>query len=604
MLKKVLSVVLALVLTLGVCVVAASAASAADLEELLAQLPSAYNAQFYNEDTEAVILNARAAAETALETGTGINDAYALCEEAFDTAYTWDSIWVDAIEDYTDVCVNRDESRAVADFTYTTTATEYMKPGDTFDITISLKTNFYIMAMYTGFAYDKNVFEYVPNSITYNPDIEDVLDVENGGLSTTYGYSGKGKELDGGFPDTWTDDMKAQYGLFEKIFGYNAKGEDFFMPEEDTEIYTVTFKVKDDAALDSEARIFVNNDLCATRENYLLGGYNYPLVEFTRAYGPKINEETADLDGIIVPAWLCCDETAASGQTINFTGADFTVKVGEPPVSLDYTALEAAIASINGYDEADWTEASWADFAAAVEAGEEEGLKAETQEDIDAYTAAIVAKREALVEFVQDSEIISVTEKTTPVVGTLVTLEVLVSKPATKIQFVNEDGGTETYYDGYDHVDSITNNDDGTQTWIIKKMVRTPSETYKVFPKFGKVWDTKDYRYILKDTHDYDGTIYSIEVADEIDGVLYQGRHETVVKTGIDVIKVQFAYDGVTATYTVDNAKVEEKDGYLYWTINFNYCRIGSGLTYVLNGRTTTTAFEKSDVSYVVEVVH
>ena len=45
--------------------VAASAATTAQLQTKLESLPSAYNAQFYNEDTEAVILNARAAAEAA-----------------------------------------------------------------------------------------------------------------------------------------------------------------------------------------------------------------------------------------------------------------------------------------------------------------------------------------------------------------------------------------------------------------------------------------------------------------------------------------------------------------------------------------------------------
>ena len=59
MLKKVLSVVLALVLALGVLAVATSAASASDLQTALNSLPSEYNAQFYNESTQAAILEAR-----------------------------------------------------------------------------------------------------------------------------------------------------------------------------------------------------------------------------------------------------------------------------------------------------------------------------------------------------------------------------------------------------------------------------------------------------------------------------------------------------------------------------------------------------------------
>lgn len=605
MFKKVLSVALALVLALGVCAVAASAATTSQLQKALESLPSEYNAQFYNDSTKALILEARSAAEAALENGDGINAAYALCQDAYDAANDGEELWVDAIDDYMWVYTNRDESKAVADFYFETDAADYLMPGDTFTVTVSLKTNFFIRTMYTGFAYDKTKFEYVPNSISYASAFSAAMDVDTGSLSDKWGYNALGNELDGGLPESWTADQKAQYGLLEKVFIANTTG-DYFWPEEKTELYTVTMKVKDDAALDETGRIYADEVLCATKDNYLLGNYNYALIEFSRAYGSQPTETVTDMDGVRVPARSVQDETACSGQTINFHDADITVTIGEEPVDLDWTNLEAAVAVKDTLDELDYTEESWAAYAAAVEAGadELEEKTSDTQEKIDAFTTEINAKYDALELFEQDSEIISITEKTTPVAGKFVTLEVLISKPATKIQFVDPAGSTSTYYAGYDRVISIVENEDGTQTWTIKKMVNKLSETYKVFPRFGKIWDTKYYRYILKDSHEFDKNIYSVTIPDAKDGRIYVGRHDVVVETGLDVLKVQFAYLGTTATFTADNATIEEKDGRNFWTINFAFVKAGEGFKADVLGRTTITSFEKADVALTADVFH
>lgn len=606
MLKKVLSVVLALVLALGVCAVASSAATAQTLQELLDKIPSEYNAHFYNDDTEALILEARSAAEAALASGdaAAINSAYALCQDAYDTANDGEEIWCDAIDDYMWVYTNREESKAIADFYYETDAPEYLKPGDTFHVTVSLKTNFYIRTLYTGFAYDKTKFEYVPDSIVYPDANREYLNVENGSTKPDWGYNSSGQELHGGFPDNWTTEMKSKYNLLEKVFFFYSKATEFFMPTEKTELYTLTMRVKDDAKLGETGNIFVNNDLCATRDNYLLGEYNYALIEFTRAYSRYIDEIVADMDGVRRAAWKVTDETAASGQTINFHGdTDFTVTIGEAPSTVDYKALEDAIAAAEALNEADYTEATWADLAKAVEAGKE-GLTADDQATVDALAADINAKIQALAPFEQDSEIISVTAKTTPVVGVFTTLEVLVSKPAYKLQFVNAAGGTATYYPGNDRVISVVDNADGTQTWTIKMMVYQTSETYKVFPKFSSVWDSKYYRFILKDTHEYDGKIYSVSVPDAKDSRVKLGRHDVIVEAGLDVRKVQFSYLGTTATFTTDNASYEEVDGRNVWTVNFNFCKAEDGFTADLLARTPVGGFEKTDVTLVVDVLH
>ncbi len=211
---------------------------------------------------------------------------------------------------------------------------------------------------------------------------------------------------------------------------------------------------------------------------------------------------------------------------------------------------------------------------------------------------------DGLITLPKADRILSVTEQTTPVVGQYVTLEVLVSKPAAKIQFVNSSKGTVTYHEGSDRVYSITENADGTQTWVIKLMVYKLSEPYTVLPKFGKVWTAEgSYDYTLNDNHKYEGTVYSVTVPDATDNKVTVGRHDVIIETNLDVAKVQFAYLGTTATFSPNSAvSVEEKDGHLFWTCNFNFCKKGTAMNFDINTRTKVTSFEYSGVSLVIDV--
>ena len=89
MVKKVLSVVLALVLAVGVCAVAVSASTVDDLNAIVAKLPSDYNARFYNDETSAAIANAKEVAAAALASGeqADIDNAVAVCQAAYDQAF-------------------------------------------------------------------------------------------------------------------------------------------------------------------------------------------------------------------------------------------------------------------------------------------------------------------------------------------------------------------------------------------------------------------------------------------------------------------------------------------------------------------------------------
>ncbi len=629
MLKKVLSVVLALVLALGVCAVAASAATASQLEDILSHLPNERNAHYYKDATEANILAAREAAYAALESGktADINAAYALCQAAYDEAWASEEVEWNEWGDTVAVFYNRDESKAHATLYYDTDAPDYLMPGDTFDVTFSIKTDFPLRQFRVAFAYDNTVFEAnetpetAGSSISYADAIVDILDTELLSYSTAYGYyQGNRITTRNYYPLEWDAEKQARYNFIEKEFCRNTKngGADYMLPTEKTEIFTVSMKVKDDVALGTTGEIFVAPEMCANMENdYLYDGVPSMPIKIFRGFSTDPNEMVADIDNRICYAWNVIDEGTGVGQTITFEGTalkTYTIDE-EPVVELDYDALEAAVDEAAGYEAAKYTEDSWKTYEDAVAAGaaELEDKALETQDDIDALTKTITDARDALVLAPEEPpveepcEILNITENTVPVVGKYTELEVLVNKPVKKIQFIDVNGNTFTYYEGYSRTLDIKDNEDGTQTWTVNLMSRAAEETYEARVKnANSVWSDKTYTYNAT-VQVSDNTIFSAEVPDAYDGRLKYGTHNIVVKTTTDVTKLQVIYNGTTTTLTPTSSKatVEEVDGQLVWTIKQNFFKVGNGMVYQFASRSATSAWVTSeDVTLTIDVLH
>lgn len=616
MVKKVLSVVLALVLALGVCAVAVSASTTDDLNKLLTMLPSDYNARFYNDETSAAIANAKEVAAAALASGeqADIDNAVAVCQAAYDQAFEKAEYVLpeeSGMEgDVWPYYVNRDENKATVDIGMRTDAAKYLQPGDTFKVTLSLKTNFYLSSYSIGFAYDHTKLEVVDAAMT------DYMAIyyENLGMNASYGRNSVTNAVRAGyFPSSWSDEKIDQYYLFCNPFQANldSKEANLLCLDEPTDALVVTMKVRDDAT-DGEASIFLSNELL---DPFIPTDWDYeqPLIKIIRGCGELregiYNVGPVEKDGTVrtKSGYAPVDDQAMYDKTITLPN-DLVLNIGEAPALADYTALDAAIASINDYNSTLYTADSWAAFANAVEAGEacDRNLYVDSQSVIDGLTKAIVDARDALVLLDQGSMIKSVSAVSAVRYKEYATLAVKAEGSPLKIRLTNSLGATFTLARDHQNVLSITDNGDGTETWNIKVMVYDYTETYTFTARYdADGWVEPGYVYVLKatDSDALDLNVYSYEIDGAEDGRVLYGTHQVTVVTGLDVVKVQFIKDGNTWTYAAHNATYQDVDGKRVWTFDHRFVTLGDGQEYGIRVRSATLAFETTNTVLAVDVL-
>lgn len=610
MLKKVLCVVLSLVLALGAMSVGVFAASADEIAAAVAKLPSDYNAQFYNDETVAAIQAAKAAAASGAANALELCDAaYALvteeAEDEFGAAYY----------------VNRDESKAVVNYNVSTD-TSKVKPGESFDVTVSLSTNFYLGDAMLALGYDSSVLEIAgvthPDALsgimTFEPYKADHMKGRYGYVPMEWNY----EDADGNIAAdkyklmtiaTMNDDTTA------------VKGETkVFFPQTDTEMFTVTFKVKDNAA-DGIAKVFIDDTV----------GYHYFEYEtdmdfyeqcfaFTRGWDEILipNEYSKRYDGTTLDsgaAWIdpmaYYDTTIVYGGTnatpytstdiyggqnveVNGVAIDMVVASTQPA---DYSKLEAAVKEAGNYSANDWTPETYGVLADAVEDANncDPNLTEDQQATIDALEAAIYAAIEGLErQQAAGCPIESITAN-----GEVKLLQynnfsvVVKNAPAMKVRFVNEAGSTRTYAADNENVKSITDNGDGTETWVISVPASKLEETYTVFVRYADTgWNEIGYVYdmVAVDPEVLDDRFISYDIVDDYEGAIYNGVNTITVVTGVDVSKVQFVEKGNTWTFTPSNSTVVDEDGVRTWTLKMNFVKLGDH-SYTIRTRTVKSTF-------------
>lgn len=618
MLKKVLCVVLSLVLALGAMSVAAFAASADEIAAAVAMLPTDYNAQFYNDETVAAIQAAKAAAAA------NAANAVELCEAAY--ALVTEEAYDDFDAAY---FVNRDESKAVVNYNLNTD-TSKVKPGETFDVTLSVQSNFAIGSGRFSIAYDKKALEIT--NVTHPVEMETFIKYNN----PSYSYMNpNNSDL---IPMEWLEGADGEtaienYNLFSFAFACNAGAAPsvWFPQDAADDVITVTFKVKDDAA-DGVAKVFVDDTLNCSYFEYETDEYFLEdLLAFCRANDPEVRPATYTpnyeggryANGSIVYDILAqYDQTTVfggvgaetytstdvyGGEAVEVNGVAINMEIASTKPA-DYSKLEAAVAEAGNYSVNDWTPETYGKLADAVAAANncDPNLTEEQQATIDALEAAIYAAIEGLArQQAAGCPIESITANGEIKLLQYANLSIVIKNaPAMKIRFVDENGGTRTYAADNENVKSITDNGDGTETWIVSVPASKLSATYSVYVRYAETgWNEVAYVYDMEaiDTTVLDDRFISWDIVDDYEGAIYKGVNTIVVVTGLDVSKVQFMKKGNTWTYTGANATVVDADGVRTWTIKMNFSALGDQ-SFDIRTRTVKSTFASTGETMDVTV--
>lgn len=623
MLKKVLCVVLSLVLALGAMSVAAFAATADEIAAAVAKLPDDTNAQFYNDKTIAAIKAAKDAAAA------GSADAIDLCDAAYAL------VTETALDDWgAEYFVNRDESKAVVNYNVSAD-TSKVKPGESFDVNVSIQSNFIIGSGRFSLAYDSSVLEItgvthpveMETTLIYNNPSYDFMDASNSDL----------------VPMEWMYDDNGEaaidnFKLFSMVVTCNTAGavtgetEVWFPQDAADDLFTVTFKVKDEAA-DGVAKVFVDDTLDCKYFEYETDEYFLEdLLNFNRGNHKHVYPETlvtsyegatldtgaaafdmqAGYDQTIVYVAGNGAETYTStdvygGREVAVNGVAVNVEIASTKPA-DYTKLEAAVVEAGKYSANDWTPETYGKLADAVAAAEEcdPNLTEEQQATIDALEAAIYTAIEGLVrQQAAGCPIESITANGEIRLGQFADLNVVVKDaPAIKLRFVDPSGNTNTIAAGDANVKSITDNGDGTETWRISFPARQLNQIFNVFVRYEATgWNEIGYIYEMEavDPEVLDDRFISYDIVDDYEGAIYQGVNTVTVVTGVDVSKVQFMKKGNTWTFTAANATYYDEDGVRTWTIEMNFAALGDQ-SFDIRTRTPKTTFTSTGATMDVTV--
>lgn len=256
------------------------------------------------------------------------------------------------------------------------------------------------------------------------------------------------------------------------------------------------------------------------------------------------------------------------------------------PAFVSYEKLEKAVADYAQpeHPEFYYTPDSWAAYQDALAAANDannnrpQPLPAandNNQAAVDAYADALEKAYNELTAAV--CHIISVTPlQEIYDLNDVINLSVLVEGKATKVQLIRGTNATSTYTRTHTSVKSITDNGDGTETWVIARRVYEKDYTEYAKAKFGKVWDTGVYAYDLVCKGD-DISVKSIEVTldgEVVDTVTRADLPTLTIVTGPAVKKLRLV-DPVTGAAISFSAPVSvNEDGTKVWVIVKQYNQV------------------------------
>lgn len=213
----------------------------------------------------------------------------------------------------------------------------------------------------------------------------------------------------------------------------------------------------------------------------------------------------------------------------------------------------------------------------------EEPAPAEKGEIVDVVTSET---------YIGDTAVVSI-----DVTGAPEALNVLVGDGAQR--FAREDADIETTEAG--------------ETWTIEILVNDAQVACSVVADYGELGTTDARDFVLTGKVKQDLSIHSIEIPDmypdaQNGGMIVAGKHDIIIKTSTDVVKIQFyAEDGTTYTYTswsgAGKMPYEDIDGERVWTISHAFGPFGYN-SLVIRTRSESTFFTSTGSTLDATVVY
>ncbi|MBQ7044263.1 MAG: hypothetical protein IJN78_06610 [Clostridia bacterium] len=213
----------------------------------------------------------------------------------------------------------------------------------------------------------------------------------------------------------------------------------------------------------------------------------------------------------------------------------------------------------------------------------EEPAPAEKGEIVDVVTSDT---------YIGDTAVVSI-----DVTGAPEALNVLVGDGAQR--FAREDADIETTEAG--------------EKWTIEILVNDAQVACSVVADYGELGTTDATDFVLTGLVKQDLSIHSIEIPDmypdaQNGGMIIAGKHDIIIKTSTDVVKIQFyAEDGTTYTYTswsgAGKMPYEDIDGERVWTISHAFGPFGYN-SLVIRTRSESTFFTSTGSTLDATVVY
>ena len=149
------------------------------------------------------------------------------------------------------------------------------------------------------------------------------------------------------------------------------------------------------------------------------------------------------------------------------------------------------------------------------------------------------------------------------------------------------------------------------ETWTIEIFVAKAEVACTVYADYGDLGVTDGTDFTLIGLVKKDLSIHSIEVPDMyggMGGMILAGKHDVIIKTSTDVVKVQlYAEDGTTYTYTswsgAGKMPYEDIDGERVWTISHSFGPFGYS-SLAIRTRTETSTFVTTNTTLDATVVY